>query len=597
MPRETHHSLHYDKYWHQIDMPHSQPSIRAARAVQMPLLVPAPASRVAAVEEAKGVVYTKRWVVELLLDLSGYTSDRDLVAAVAVEPSAGDGAFLGPMVERLVASCRRQGKPLTDCQNSLVAYELHEASADRARELVIRCLTEQKVDLPTAESLAASWVCTGDYLLDAHTIAADFVIGNPPYVRLEDIPEETALYYRRAYPTMVGRADLYVAFFEAALRQLNQDGVCAFICADRWMRNQYGAELRELITEGFAVDVVLEMHHADAFHDEVDAYPAITVIRRQEQGSTIVASAGPEVANLPSEILAATLRNASDDAKRLMPAGLHAARVDGWFKGAEPWPCQSPEQLTLLRRLEEQFQPLEAYAKVGIGVATGNDKVFVTKDANLIEPSRLLKLAMAKDVNSGTMTWSGHYLVDPWNGAGLVSLEQYPRLRAYFEEHGTALKKRHTAIKSAHGWYKTIDRVTHALTEKPKLYIADIRNVLNPVLDTGETYPHHNLYYIQSDTWDLEVLGGLLISAIGQFFVESYGVRMRGGYLRFQAQYLRRIRVPDPKALSQTHTTALITAFRGRDRELATETALEIYGIDRQEMEGAMGQGYGHEHR
>ena len=39
------------------------------------------------------------------------------------------------------------------------------------------------------------------------------------------------------------------------------------------------------------------------------------------------------------------------------------------------------------------------------------------------------------------------------------------------------------------------------------------------------------------------------MSAVGQFFVESYGVRMRGGYLRFQAQYLRRIRVPDPMTL------------------------------------------------
>ena len=213
-----------------------------------------------------------------------------------------------------------------------------------------------------------------------------------------------------------------------------------------------------------------------------------------------------------------------------------------------------------------QFPPLEANAKVGIGVATGNDKVFVTKDAHLVEPSRLLKLAMAKDIGSGTMQWSGHYLVDPWNCDGLVTLDKYPRLRAYFEKHGAALKKRHTAIKNAHGWYKTIDRVTHSLTEKPKLYIADIKNMLDPVLDSGETYPHHNLYFIQSDVWDLEVLGGLLMSAVGQFFVESYGVRMRGGYLRFQAQYLRRIRVPDPKTLSRAQAKALVKAFRDRDQ-------------------------------
>jgi adenine-specific DNA-methyltransferase len=558
------------------------------RGIQQSFLLPTLAPRLPPLEP-KGVVYTKRWVVELLLDLAGYTSNANLVDAVAVEPSAGDGAFLGRMIERLAESCQRQGRPISDCYGSLIAYELDEVSAERARTLAVEILVKREVKPPAARSLADDWVRTGDYLFDSMTIEADFVIGNPPYVRLEEIPEETAQLYRGAYPTMRGRADLYVAFFEAALRQLKHCGACAFICADRWMRNQYGADLRELVTSQFAVDVVIEMHTADAFHDEVDAYPAITVIRRQKQGSAIVASAGPEVERTPSEHLASALRKAPNGTKPVLPAGLRTARVDTWFKGSDPWPCHSPEQLALLRRLEERFAPLEANAKVGIGVATGNDSVFITKDHSLVESSRLLKLAMAKDIGSGTMKWSGHYLVDPWNCEGLVRLERYPRLSAYFEEHGTALKKRHTAIKSAHAWYKTIDRVTHALTEKPKLYIADIRNRLDPVLDNGETYPHHNLYFIQSDAWNLEVLGGLLISAIGQFFVESYGVRMRGGYLRFQAQYLRRIRVPDPKMLSKAQITELIKAFRERNRDLATQTALTIYGIKQREMEIAIG--------
>jgi hypothetical protein len=548
------------------------------------VLVPRPAPL-----EPKGVVYTKRWVVELLLDLAGYTADSNLVDAVAVEPSAGEGAFLALMIERLVDSCQRLGRPISDCRKSLIAFELDEVSAERARVLAAEVLVMRGVNASTAESLAESWVRTCDYLFDSMRVEADFVIGNPPYVRLEEIPEETALLYREAYPTMCGRADLYVAFFEAALRQLKHGGACAFICADRWMRNQYGAELRELITSDFAVDVVIEMHNADAFQDEVDAYPAITVIRRQKQGRTIVASAGSEVERFPSGMLAATLLKGTNGMKAAMLAGLHAARVDSWFKGNDPWPCNSPKQLALLRRLEDEFLPLETNAKVGIGVATGNDKVFVTKDAHLVEPSRQLKLAMAKDIGSGTMQWSGHYLVDPWNSDGLVPLDKYPRMQAYFEKHCAALKKRHTAIKSAHAWYKTIDRVTHALTEKPKLYIADIKNILDPVLDTGETYPHHNLYFIQSDVWNLEVLGGLLISAIGQFFVASYGVRMRGGYFRFQAQYLRRIRVPDPKTLQKAQANALVKAFRCRDRSLATETALKIYGIDQHEMENAIG--------
>jgi hypothetical protein len=539
--------------------------------------------------EPKGVVYTKRWVVELLLNLAGYRSEINLVDAFAVEPAAGDGAFLGPMVERLMDSCEKHGRPLSDCRDSLVAYELDDESADRARAFVVGVLTNRGVKRPLADRLAAGWVRTGDYLFEAVMAQADFVIGNPPYVRLEDIPEETASLYRDAYRTMRGRADLYVAFFEAALQQLKEGGVCAFICADRWMRNQYGAELRELVTSSFAVDVVIEMHNADAFDDEVDAYPAITVIRRTIQGLTVVASAGPGAELVPSSALFATLEATARREPHKEHCGLRTARVDKWFTGSDPWPCHSPAQLTLLRRLEDQFPKLEAHAKVGIGVATGNDSVFVTKDAHLVESSRLLPLALARDISTGKLAWSGHYLVDPWNCDGLVDLKKYPRLRAYFEKHGAALKKRHTAVNNAKGWYKTIDRVTHSLTARPKLLIADIKEVLNPVFDRGETYPHHNLYFIESETWDLEILGGLLMSAAGQFFVTSYGVRMRGGYWRFQAQYLRRIRVPDPMSLSAAQKEDLRDAFRKRDRARATRVALEVYGIEKREMETALG--------
>ena len=568
-------------------MEHPQTAMRTLRGIQQTMLMPTLPTPVPALEP-NGVVYTKKWVVDLLLDLAGYTSDCNLVEKIGVEPSAGDGAFLCVMIERLMASCRRLELPPTECRHSLIAFELNELSAEKSRKLAIKTLLGCGVPIPTAKSLAETWVRTGDYLFGSLSVSADFVVGNPPYIRLEEIPAETALAYRKAYPTMCGRADLYVAFFEAALHQLKQGGTCAFICADRWMRNQYGAELRHFITSEFAVDVVIEMHDADAFHNEVDAYPAITVIRRRPQGAVIVASAGTEVEHIPPSQLASILLEPNPDTRYALPMGLKTARIEKWFQGSAPWPCHSLEQLALLRRLEDRFEPLEANAKVGIGVATGNDKVFITKDPNLVEPSRLLKLAMAKDIGSGTLKWSGHYLVDPWNGAGVVKLDEYPRLSAYFEAHRLALMQRHTAKKSAHAWHKTIDRVTHALTEKPKLYIADIRDTLEPVLDSGQTYPHHNLYFLQSERWDLEVLGGLLISAVGQFFVESYGVRMRGGYLRFQAQYLRRIRVPSPSALSTAQSSTLRQAFRSRDKQSATRIALEVYGIEAQELEKAL---------
>lgn len=83
-----------------------------------------------------------------------------------------------------------------------------------------------------------------------------------------------------------------------------------------------------------------------------------------------------------------------------------------------------------------------------------------------------------------------------------------------------------------------------------------------------------------SGEWDLRVLGGLILSDVANLFIEAYSVRMRGGFLRFQAQYLRRIRVPSMDSIDSGTAEALADAFLRRDRETATRLALPLYGLD-----------------
>lgn len=551
----------------------------------VPLITPPPLVVPPRPSEPHGVVYTRPWVVEFILDLAGYRADANLVDAFAIEPAAGNGAFLLPMVRRLLVSCRRQGRPIMACQASLVALELDTATATETRQRVRAALIADGVAPDDAAALATAWIRAADALLEMPRLPpADFVIGNPPYTRLEDVDAATMARYRAAYRTMVGRADLYIPFFEAALTQLKPGGVCAYICADRWMRNQYGAELRRLVTTACGVEAVVEMHHANAFEAAVSAYPAIVVLRKGTQGVAVVASAGPDAERAGSTVLAdavTTLRAGRTPITTL--PGWRAARVECWFAGTAPWPCGAPDRLALLKHLEAEFYPLQSVGTgtaVTIGVATGADDVFITTDPNLVEHDRLLPLALAADTVGGQLRWSGHYLVNPWNGQGLVELTAYPRLRAYLEGHRARLAGRHVGQRQPARWYRTIDRVDPRLVTRPKLYIADINNRLTPVLDLGTTYPHHNLYVVHSVGWDPEVLGGLLLSDVAQFFVECYAVRMRGGYLRFQAQYLRRIRVPRPLDLTPAQRDGLRAAFHRRDRTQATALALALYGID-----------------
>jgi adenine-specific DNA-methyltransferase len=527
-----------------------------------------------------GEVFTRRWVVELILDLVGYTADRNLGALTAVEPACGSGAFLVPMVERLLASATSHGFDLTEAHSAILAFDLLQGNIARSRTAVRSALVVGGLGERDAAALARAWVRRRDFLLQPVPEATvDCVVGNPPYIRLEAVPPGRSNAYRRACATMGGRADVYVGFYEHGLLALRDGGALGFICADRWMRNAYGARLRDMVSTGWSVDAVLSMTGVDAFEHDVDAYPAITVLRRRSQrrGPLVVEGTAGFGENEAREIVAL------DSEPHVESARGHtyrAARLHGWFEGREGWPHGSPQQLAAIADLEAQFAPLDDPAtgtKVGIGVATGADKVYIVADAELVEPERLLPLALARDIASGRVDWSGTYLVNPWDTQGLVSLADWPRLAQYLEAHRAVLSTRHTAKNGR--WYKTIDRVINGLIDRPKLYLPDFKDAIFPVLDGGGTYPHHNLYWVVSDRWDLRVLGGLLLSDVANLFIEAYSVRMRGGFLRFQAQYLRRIRLPRPHDVSDDARTALAAAFDARDRVAATEIALPLYGL------------------
>lgn len=536
-----------------------------------------------------GEVFTRRWVVEFILDLVGYRADADLGSMVVVEPSCGTGAFLLPIVDRLIESCERHERDIETAVDAIRAFDLLEDSAELARKGVAQRLLEHGVDGDAAKRLAARWITTADFLLADHQPqSANFVVGNPPYIRLEDVPRQLTEAYRRTWPTMQGRSDIYIGFFEAGLSLLAPEGVLGYICADRWMHNQYGGALRDLVTEHYAVDTIVNMHDVDAFEDEVSAYPAVVVLRSGDQ--TDVKVVETQSAFDPKD--AETVRKwVGGEIRSMNGAAVQATQLSSWFTGSSSWPGGNPARRALVADLESRFPPLESVAtgtRVGIGVATGCDDVYISSDPELVESDRLLPLLMARDTTSGTAQWSGHYLVNPWNGNGLVDLADYPRLRAYFDEHADRLRGRHVAKRRPQTWYRTIDKVDPQLRSRGKLLLPDIKAVSNPVLDTGDHYPHHNLYFVVSDAWDLEVLGGLLLSDVANAIIGSYCVKMRGGYYRFQAQYVRRMRVPNPTELDDPTRRQLAAAFRHRDREAATALAAAVFGVERSQVSAAL---------
>lgn len=540
--------------------------------------------------EARGAIFTRREVVDFMLDLSGYTDDRPLHEMRLLEPAFGGGDFLIPAIERLMRAWARTGQanPCLNLAGCIQAVELHRGSFLETRARVLAALKAAGMLLTEAEDLADSWLVYGDYLLVPLEGAFDVAIGNPPYVRQELIPDALIAEYRARYSTIYDRADLYVPFIERSLQSLNKKGQLAFICADRWMKNRYGAPLRKLVADNFHLRVYIDMVDTPAFHSDVIAYPAITLVTREKPGVTRIARRPPIEAGTLSKLAVQLLAKGSPD-----PAtGILEMR--GVTAGAEPWILESSDQLALVRRLERDFPMLEEDGcKVGIGVATGADKAFIGPFDSLdVEPDRKLPLVMTRDILEGHVQWRGYGVVNPFGDGGrLVDLERYPRLRRYLEERRQEIAGRHVAQKAPANWYRTIDRIYPELTHKPKLLIPDIKGEAHIVYENGACYPHHNLYFMISDSWDLKALQAVLLSGIARLFVATYSTKMRGGYLRFQAQYLRRIRVPHWSNVPARVRRQLADAAERNDVAACNAAVFALYGLNKEERAALEGNG------
>jgi len=531
--------------------------------------------------DERGAIFTRRVVVDFILDLVGYTANLDLYTTSLLEPSFGDGDFLLPAIERLLAARHRGlqiGEDIGSIDHCIQAVELHAESYILTKNKVITLLESSNFHKDEATRIAGVWLMQGDYLLEELRPEFDFIVGNPPYVRQELIPGPLLEEYRRRFTTLYDRADLYIPFIERSLCLLKDRGQLSFICSDRWMKNKYGGPLRAMVSEAFQLRAYVDMVDADAFHSEVSAYPAITVIARNRPGPTRIAER-PELNEkfLRSLALAFCDQGAASDLVR---------EIFGIVSGSAPWILDASDKTLLIRRLEESYPALEeAGCKVGIGVATGADKVFIGKFDELdVEADRKLPLAMGKDLASGHVVWRGYGVINPFNDeGGLVDLDKYPKLRRYLDNHREAILGRHVAKKNPESWYRTIDRITPSLSLRPKLLIPDIRGDAQVAFEEGRLYPHHNLYFIVSDSWDLKALQAVLLSNVTRLFIATYSTKMRGGYLRFQAQYLRRIRLPRWDNVSVSMRERLIKAATELDFEACNEVTADLYLLTERE--------------
>lgn len=250
-----------------------------------------------------GCVYTPPDIVNEVLDAAGYIPTRDLQSMTVLEPSCGNGAFLVEISSRLVESIRLHS-PFRDIDSlygeidaalsrNIMAIEIDGDALDEAKGRVLSMLEERYSYHPMdADSLFGSWH-TGDAIeyLRTDVTRYDFVVGNPPYVRIHNVVDIGGL---REIPWCSnGMTDMFYAFYYLGLNHLNGDGTLAYIAPSVWMASKYGKAMRDDLIAGGNVKAVID-HGDDQLFDGISAYVATTVLTAKRNESIEYSSPSAE---------------------------------------------------------------------------------------------------------------------------------------------------------------------------------------------------------------------------------------------------------------------------------------------------------------
>lgn len=500
-----------------------------------------------------GTVMTRHEVIEFMLDAAGYTPDKNLSKLNVLDPAGGDGRFIVHCMHRLAKSSQKFKFNLSEAMKNLKIVELDTEKVELIKETFLREMKEIP-GLKNSEKTIKEMVFHHDFL----TLPLgrfDLVIGNPPYVRHENIPDSMKKIYREKFKHFRHRSDLYVAFFDRGLQLLRPNGQLCFICSNRYMRNKYGESLRNHIARSHSVPVIVDVEEADAFEEAVNAYASIILIKNQREKTPLEYFKIEQVRTLPRVL--DTLRG-KDVGKDFAHLSLPPLEDSAWVF-----------DLSYARVLGNGFGGIEDQGyKIGIGVATGADKIFVSRDLpKQVEEEVLLPILLSKDIHKGKITWGGNYVLNPYTPSGqLIDLKRYPKAKAYFEQHSHLLKKRHVAKNRPVQWYKTIDRIYPELTKRKKLILPDMTSDKLIVLEKGKYYPHHNLYYITNENEeDLKVLACFLMSDFVMWQLKLLSTLMNGGFVRWQSQNLRKLRIPRLEDLPPSTRKELVYCFDHQD--------------------------------
>lgn len=228
-----------------------------------------------------GQVFTPDYLVNLILDEAGYSGDA-ILHKHCIDNSCGDGAFLCEMVSRYIRAFLKTGGDIAKLPAEINTY-IHGIELDPVA--YGNCLDNLSA---TCSSLGVE--CSRFDVRNADTLSIesfdgkmDFVIGNPPYVRVHNLDSSYNAVKSFSFANG-GMTDLYLVFFEKGFQMLKKGGRLCYITPSSWLNSVAGGVLRDYIRRNHNLVSLIDLEHFQAF--KATTYTIISLFEKGVQRET-----------------------------------------------------------------------------------------------------------------------------------------------------------------------------------------------------------------------------------------------------------------------------------------------------------------------
>lgn len=234
------------------------------------------------IEKSNGRFYTPNFIVCNILDMSGYYGNT-ILRKHAIDNSCGDGAFLVEMVRRYCEAANNAGLSKDETAQQLSIF-IHGIEIDSSE--CGKCIFNVTRMASQFNIYDVKWDihCNDAMSTPTYDGRMDFVLGNPPYVRVHNAGDSLETIKTFSF-AQNGMTDLYIVFCELGLRMLNNQGVLGYITPSSYFNSIAGEAMRQHLIKHNLIEKIIDLKHYQAF--AATTYTVITILKKTKQDNLV----------------------------------------------------------------------------------------------------------------------------------------------------------------------------------------------------------------------------------------------------------------------------------------------------------------------